>query len=84
MHDNVEKLHVVHRDRLFDTLSLDPSLPLKPIVQFDSSVSDKLKHTGRIDMPMAGYLYFYQSLHPATTWKWNKGPCISLSLYKIY
>ena len=45
MHDNIEKEHLGHRERLFDTLSLDLALLSKIIVHFDSSFSDKLWHT---------------------------------------
>ena len=42
MHDNLEKEHVGHRERLFDTLSLGLALLSKIIVPFDSSSNDKL------------------------------------------
>ena len=42
MHDDFEKEYVVHRERLFNVLSLDLALLSKIIVHFDSSVSDKL------------------------------------------
>ncbi|THY98056.1 hypothetical protein D6C95_04813 [Aureobasidium pullulans] len=42
MHDNFEKEHVGHRERLFDTLSLGLALLSKIIVPFDSSSNDKL------------------------------------------
>lgn len=47
MQDDIEKEHVGHRERLFDTLSLDLALLLKIIVHLDSSFSDKLWHTER-------------------------------------
>ena len=42
MHDNFEKESAVHRERLFNALSLVLALLSKIIVHFDSSVSDKL------------------------------------------
>jgi len=45
MHDDIQKEHVGHRERLFDTLSLDLALLSKIIMHFDSSFRDKLWHT---------------------------------------
>jgi len=52
MHDNIEKEHLGHRERLFDTLSLDLALLSKIILHFDSSFSDKLWHKERHHLPM--------------------------------
>jgi len=46
MHDNFEKEHVGHRERLSDTLSLDLALLSKIIVHFDSSFSDNCSTRG--------------------------------------
>jgi hypothetical protein len=42
MHNDFEEVDIVHRERLPDGLSLDLALLSKIIVQFDSSISDKL------------------------------------------